>query len=307
MSQPVQPPSFVSGAEPCSLILPLPGTLFAKRAQRLHELADDGALAADWLRFVAGLAGTQARIQAELAGEIEAADGLDEDGRLDLAGLPRLAVWHRAFELLADAAVAGAASGLGNVSGIAPAEREAIALRLLAGETQPGDLTCAPLAAAALELVATVAAVAAFPTGMTSIDEVCPVCGSHAVASTLADEASGKRRYLHCGWCNTAWHHMRAQCTHCHSSRDVAYQSLDEGRQEAGQEREADTGAAWRAETCDDCHTYLKVFDRSKAKAADPVADDLASLELDFALGEAGYQRPAANPYLALASGGEPA
>lgn len=301
MSLHAQSPSFTPGAEPDSLALPRPAELFAARARRLRELAQAGALAADWLCFVAGLAEAQAQALSALAGDIAAADCVDEDGRLDLAGLPRRAVWHRALGLLEDATGVPAApaveQALRRLQALDAAAREAVALRLLSGETLPGDLACAPLVAAALELVATVAAAGSSPAGSSSIDEACPVCGSHAVASTLAESASGKLRHLHCGWCNTAWHHVRAQCTHCHSSRDLAYQSLARGEPDAGAD------GAWRAETCDDCRTYLKVFDRSKARAADPVADDLASLELDLALGEAGYRRPAANPYLALAAG----
>lgn len=288
-----QPQSFVPGPEPSQTVAPTPAALFAARAERLAALAPASRLTA-WLGFVASLATAQAHAHAALRDDIAAAECLDAEGRLDLAGLPRLAVWQRAIDRLAetvasagDTSAAGAARRLQSVDA---GTREALALRLLRGEPGLADLDFAPLIAAALELVATTAATGAGPGNLSSVGEHCPVCGSHAVAATLAATGTSGLRYLHCGWCNTAWHHVRAQCTHCHTSRELAYQSLEEG------------DPAWRAETCDHCHTYVKLFDQAKTRSLDPVADDLASLALDLALGEAGYRRPAANPYLTLAS-----
>jgi FdhE protein len=55
-----------------------------------------------------------------------------------------------------------------------------------------------------------------------------------------------------------------------------------------------------RAETCDDCHTYRKVFNQEHDYNVEPLADDLASLMLDLLVGEAGYQRASGNPLLWL-------
>ncbi|HMX17540.1 MAG TPA: formate dehydrogenase accessory protein FdhE, partial [Rhodocyclaceae bacterium] len=54
-------------------------------------------------------------------------------------------------------------------------------------------------------------------------------------------------------------------------------------------------------ETCDDCHSYLKIVYQEKAPDADPVADDLATLALDILVYEAGYTR--AGPNLLLVPG----
>ena len=56
-----------------------------------------------------------------------------------------------------------------------------------------------------------------------------------------------------------------------------------------------------RAETCDDCHSYLKIVYQEKAPDADPVADDLATLALDILVDETGYTR--AGPNLLLVPG----
>ena len=63
----------------------------------------------------------------------------------------------------------------------------------------------------------------------------------------------------------------------------VAYQAI-EGRSEA-----------IKAETCDHCHSYRKIFYQDRI-CVEPVADDLASLMLDVLVGEAGYARASGNP-----------
>ena len=63
----------------------------------------------------------------------------------------------------------------------------------------------------------------------------------------------------------------RAQCTACDAGESaVAYQHI-----------EGDKGLV-QAETCDVCKSYLKLIRRDKDAAADPVADDLATLALDI-------------------------
>ena len=49
------------------------------------------------------------------------------------------------------------------------------------------------------------------------------------------------------------------------------------------------------AETCDACKGYLKIIYREKSPAADPVADDLATVPLDLLLEQAGYNRMSPN------------
>jgi FdhE protein len=53
--------------------------------------------------------------------------------------------------------------------------------------------------------------------------------------------------------------------------------------------------AARRAEACDECKSYLKIFYQEKDPAVDPVADDLASLALDVLVDERGYGRSGPN------------
>jgi FdhE protein len=53
--------------------------------------------------------------------------------------------------------------------------------------------------------------------------------------------------------------------------------------------------AAMRAETCDECKSYLKILYQEQAPDGDPVADDLATLALDMLVDEAGYSRAGPN------------
>lgn len=115
---------------------------------------------------------------------------------------------------------------------------------------------------------------------------LCPVCGSHPVASiVVADEAHG-RRYLTCGLCSTAWHHLRVSCIICGEEKGIAYQEVEGG-----------SGAA-KCETCDSCKTYSKIFYQTKDMAVEAYADDLATLSLDLLVGNAEWKRHASNPFV---------
>lgn len=116
----------------------------------------------------------------------------------------------------------------------------------------------------------------------------CPVCGSAPVASVIVNHSIDGLRYLHCNLCETEWHYVRALCSNCENAGKVNYWSLD------------DTQAQVRAESCDDCHSYLKIMYPKKGSdfMPDPVVDDLAYLALDILMEEKGYARSTVNPFL---------
>jgi len=93
-------------------------------------------------------------------------------------------------------------------------------------------------------------------------------------------------RYLHCTLCNSEWHVVRAKCSNCDNTRDIACYHLE------GKDRLV------QAESCPECQTYLKVIHQEKDPQADPVADDLATLTLDLLMDEAGFARSGINWYL---------
>ncbi|MGC6746014.1 formate dehydrogenase accessory protein FdhE [Escherichia coli] len=54
-----------------------------------------------------------------------------------------------------------------------------------------------------------------------------------------------------------------------------------------------------KAESCDDCGTYLKnSLSGKRSKKIEAVADDLASLVLDARMEQEGYARSSINPFL---------
>jgi FdhE protein len=188
-------------------------------------------------------------------------------------------------------------------------ELKAMAHGVLAQDESNLDPSLAPLLACALQLLWTCRAshlqLQQVPTLETGL--LCPVCGSAPVASVirLGGQAQGYR-YLHCGLCASEWHMVRVKCSCCEQNGKIAYQELlpQEGQ---GQEASAaikQPARFARAETCDDCHGYRKIFNQEHDYETEPLADDLASLTLDMLVAEAGYARTSANPLLWL--GAEP-
>lgn len=113
----------------------------------------------------------------------------------------------------------------------------------------------------------------------------CPICNAPPVASVvLMGDALGLR-YLHCSLCETEWNMVRAKCSNCENMAHLAY-FMEQDQ------------ASVRAETCDDCQSYLKIFYQEKCPDLEILADDLASVELDVQLNETGYGRTGFNPYL---------
>jgi FdhE protein len=113
------------------------------------------------------------------------------------------------------------------------------------------------------------------------------VCGTLPVASVVrVDRGSQGYRYLHCPLCATEWHMVRVTCSQCQATNGITYHSIEGGSQ------------ALRAESCDSCRCYRKIFYQEKDMDVEPVADDLASLALDLLMSEAGYHRASGNPLL---------
>jgi len=282
------------------LVLPVPGRLFAARAARLRELATHDSLGG-YLGFAAAIAAAQ---QAALDGlelppldpaacAVAFAHGMPP---VPARGLRRGPEWLALFARIAAALAAQpgfppavAATGA-RLAALAPAALESHAERLLAAEDgRDVDPAAAPFVIAALQVYFSVLAAQLRPedVAITERGGTCPVCGSLPVASLVRVGAPyGGYRYLHCGLCATGWHRVRVECTQCGANRGIAYQSIEGGP------------AAIRAETCDGCRSYRKIFYEEHDGAVEPIADDLASVALDLLLAEAGFHRASANPLL---------
>jgi FdhE protein len=275
-----------------------PADLFLMRARRLEQLAEHHTMG-DYLRFAARLARAQQEsLDAGPAAVLPAPERLAqcrEHGMPPLApaGLARPAGWRDTARQLARAIlptlpVAGQAALQPILQGQDSWLDEEAGL-LLDGNTLYLDPAVAPLIGAALQVHWTHLARQLDPAQVARPEHpnLCPVCGSHPVSSVVRiGGAEDGLRYLHCTLCNSEWHVVRAKCSNCDNTRNIAYYHL-EGDDKVVQ-----------AESCPECQTYLKVIYQDKDPMADPVADELATLTLDLLMDEAGYARSGINWYL---------
>jgi FdhE protein len=287
-------------------------TVFAERAMRLRQRAGGHAMG-DFLGFMADLAEAQQRL---LAGRSDLPSmPLPDTAALDRAaqrGEPPLPAtdwpldptWHGVLQaLVADLrprAPAGVLTALDRLAAADAVFLDRQADALLHGVTAGLDLACAPLVAAALQVVWVQLASALPEPARLDDATVCPCCGSPPVASVTRTLGGAiGQRYLHCSLCSTEWHLVRTRCPHCLSDAKLAYQSLTLAD---GDESTA-SQAAVQAETCDACGHYLKIVHTDRDPMVEPAADDLASLTLDLLVSEAGFRRHGANLMLLF---GEP-
>ncbi|MHB1331231.1 MAG: formate dehydrogenase accessory protein FdhE [Sulfuriferula sp.] len=287
----IQPPSI----EPPFLRRPNGNVLFGERSRRLMTLAQGHAMA-DFLRFMAVLAEAQ-----QYAMESQSIPILPEAGQIELCkahGIPPLntltmqrdASWREGLNIILEQ-VAGRANtatqaAIARIQALSDADMESLADQILSGDYTGLDLAAAPLIGAALQVYWVRLATALDLHGFTRPDvpTLCPVCGSLPTASVVRiGGVEQGLRYLHCSLCESEWNMVRIKCSHCESTKGIAYYNI-----------EGDDGAV-KAETCDECNSYLKILYMEKNMAVDPIADDLASLALDILMDEAGYLRSGPN------------
>lgn len=326
------------------LLLPQPTSLFTARALRLRELAQGkikgipvDAGMQGYLVLMAALADAQAAVVAKLAPgavPVADADALRRAVQHRMPVLPvsgaRPPVWRTIFhdllsELAATAAAqpalsAGLTQVLAQLRALDDAALDACADAVLDENGDNLNPMHAPFVAAALQILWSTSASQLRATRVPDLETgaLCPVCGSHPVASVIriGGQSQGYR-YLHCGICESEWHMVRVKCSTCEQNGKIAYQGLDAkdaapfdpvtAKDDKLANKANDPKKVARAETCDDCHTYRKVFNQEHDYNVEPLADDLASLMLDLLVGEAGYQRASGNPLLWLgkSDGGE--
>lgn len=282
--------------------MPELASVFSARAARLRQLAQVSPIA-QYLLLMAHLADAQQHAVAAFSAPGASADRIalaQSHGMppLQAIGWLRDPIWRDMLRALLDhvAGVSGVPFQAVKVC-TALKERldhdadslEELAQALLAEREYDIDGAAAPFVMAALQV---------YWTGLAGhFDElqlpvvspfgVCPACGSLPVASVV--RVGGKQdgcRYMCCSLCATEWHLVRVTCSHCQQTKDIAYHSIEGGSE------------AIRAESCDHCHTYRKIFYQEKDLYVEPVADDLASLALDMLMGEEGYSRASGNPLL---------
>lgn len=284
---------------PEAILLPDPHRRFSTTAARLDTLAENHPMQ-DWLRFMAVLARAQAAAAAALAPPAipaPAAIAQAVDARmppLAADGHRRDAAWRDGLAVLLDQFDGAAmpppiAAVVAALRAQPPAAIERLADQFLHGRADAADAGPLLFVAAALQVHFTRMAASLPAPALRLLPQrgLCPCCGSTPGAGLItAGGQTPGARYLHCSLCSTAWNHVRAQCITCGESRSVALEGI-----------EGDAGVV-KAETCNDCRTYAKMIYLARDTAADPVADDLASLGLDMLVAEAGWSRHAPNPLL---------
>jgi FdhE protein len=285
-------------AEPPFVRLPDPTVLFASRAERFRALAEGHQLG-PYLRFLAALSDCQHRLQNGLPEPDMPADDARAQARTH--GMPPLDRSHFTADAALDATLErlfaqaneidmpeSARAALALVRGANASARDEMVRSILADSIPVEAFADHVYVAAALQVhfarqAALLDAGALVPVG----EGVCPACGGAPVASAIVGwQRSHGARFCTCSLCSAQWHVVRVKCVLCDSTKGIAYQELDGG----------DTNV--KAETCENCHGYVKIVHQHKDPRLDPVADDVASLGLDLLLRENGYRRGAVNPFL---------
>ena len=306
------------------LLLPQARSLFTARAARLRQLANNeitgipvGETLSGYLQLMAELVDAQATVIKSMPAEAfalpDAADitlSLEHNmPPLPVSGI-RPASWRTVFSALLDqldslaASQPQIASVLAELRALDDTQLEGCADAVLAELTEGVHPLHAPFVAAALQVVWTMRASQLDGQRVQPLvtNTLCPVCGAHPVASVIriGGQSQGYR-YLHCATCSSEWHMVRVKCSCCEHTGKIAYQSIEPADAQAPaplENKANDPSKVARAETCDDCHTYRKIFNQEHDYNVDPLADDLASLTLDLLVGEAGYSRASGNPLL---------
>ena len=296
----VQPDPTIIGevAAPPFVRLPDPTKLFVERTLRLRALAARSEIG-PYLRFLSDLTELQYRIQDGLPepdmpdGEALARAHSHAMPPLDRTGFVPDAALEVTLAALFDAAAdiekpLAASEALARVRTAGREARDAMLRDVLTDAVPAESLAEHVYVAAALQvhlarLAARLDADALVPVG----DGVCPSCGGPPVSTMVVGwRGSHGSRFCACALCGTLWHYVRIKCVLCGSTKGIGYQEVEGG-----------TGTV-KAETCDNCHGYVKVFYQTKDPDLEPIADDVASLGLDLLMREGGYRRGAFNPFL---------
>ncbi|MGE5160091.1 MAG: formate dehydrogenase accessory protein FdhE [Betaproteobacteria bacterium] len=282
------------------VVLPTRADVFGARADRFTALADGHPMAA-YLQLMAEVArAQQAAFGARAGGAVgdKALAASRDYGMPPLSAQAheRSATWRDDMQDIARRVRARSANGvaamLERVLALDVAALESLADRVLAGTTLDDDAALVPFVGAALQVyfARLAASLAVSDVDHCDVPGICPVCASRPVASVVRiGGEQANMRYLVCSLCATEWHMARVKCTACDTDKGVQYLSLTRD------ENEKATDSPTRAEVCDECRSYLKIFYQDKDARIEPNADDLATLALDVLVDEQGYGRSGPN------------
>lgn len=270
--------------------------VFTRRAERFRQLSQGHALGG-YLAFL----GTLAQAQQEALTHFPTVplpapeqQALCREHGMPVLGAqawPRDPAWRAGLKAILQYMTvaplpAPAGEAVARLMQASEADLEETAGKLLTGDLAAVGAQDMPFVAAALQVYWThmAAALGEHAFGRLEQGGLCPVCGSHPVAGVVrvGGEEQGLR-YLSCSLCATEWHMVRIKCSSCESTHGINYYAL-----------EGSNGAV-KAESCDDCNTYLKLMYMEKDSQVEAVADDLGTLALDVLMDEAGKARGGPN------------
>ncbi|HEX9078280.1 MAG TPA: formate dehydrogenase accessory protein FdhE [Desulfuromonadaceae bacterium] len=272
--------------------LSLPGPdLFAVRAGRFLELSGRHPLG-DYFSFLALLAEAQQHAMERFpAPGKRTAPSDNGEPPLHALTIPRESAWREGLAMILER-MEGA--------DLPEAARETIAALSVAGESAledeaerilSGNLANVaprrlPFVSAALQLhwVRMAQSLEEGAVGLPQEAARCPVCGSPPVGGVVRGSGAERGlRYLSCSLCAAQWHRVRITCSNCAATGGIDYYTLK------------GSDGAVKAESCEGCGTYLKLFYLEKESRMEAMADDLATISLDMLMAEEGKARSAVN------------
>lgn len=278
------------------LLFANPKNLYQRRAERLRKLAENNPFA-DYLLFAATVVEAQLKVleQYPLQADDFSQMSLAEEQPLNIATWQRDPIWQQMLlAILAEVKQqphnAQILATIERLEKSSHTELEQFANNLLQANYHEIQADQAVFVWAALSLywlqltqfISSYRAKAENAEGL----ELCPVCGSSPTASVVHFGSAQGLRYLHCALCETEWNMVRVKCTNCGDMKDLNYWSID------------NEFAPVKAESCDHCHSYMKILYQEKDPYVEAIADDLASLFLDLEMEQKQYLRSAINPFL---------
>lgn len=287
-------------------------TVFLARAARLRQLAGRSNPIAGYLRLMAALADAQQEVIGSFKAKPPSPESIASAQQHSMPLIPALSgvrdpAWRDVLNSLLDKLKAAGPLTptleqlIEKLKSLDTASLEAQADAIFAQRFAEVDPASAPFISAALQVVWTDLAADIDKRDVPYLETLglCPVCGSHPVASTVrVGGAYDNYRFLQCGLCATEWHMVRSKCSNCDSTKGIAYHALGTPDADTPTKEAESKKAPLKAESCDECHTYRKIGYQDKDYDFEPFADDLASLTLDLLMGEEGYRRASPHPWL---------
>ncbi len=272
--------------ETIQVIPPVPAIIFEKRSSRLRFLAP-GHVIRKYLESISHLA--EAQVAASQIFSSKKGSHATRTISFNLRDHRAEESWRQALDVIIPIMQAAALpkeslEALSRLKSASPEELENMAEAILSENYASIDLAAAPFVAAALQVYWTDIASKTKAAAAERCSHLCPVCSSPPVAGVIL--RGRKLRYLCCSLCATLWYVPRLTCTHCGSTADLTYFTVD------GDE------AGTKAEACSGCKTYLKLFYLENNPEADAFADDLATLALDLLIADLSYSRSGVNLFL---------